>query len=288
MKLDSLLRIDRRIIFLLMGVAIIIPLIFPFRLPVGEQPPTRILFDTVEKIDPAKQALMVSTDWTPQTEAENQPMTVALIRHGLARKLRVLVISFYAEAIPLAEQCVTQAITEYNAGVKTDADKAVYGRDVALLGWVPPPIVPILGMGQSIKGVYKVDYYGASTDSLPIMNGLGSYADIGLVCAVSGGSSPQWFIQFAQPRFGVKVAAAVTAVSAPDLYAYVQSGQLSGMLGGMKGAAEYENMIEEKYRVGGRQRALEGMGAQSIGHLLIMALVIAGNVGYFVTKRRAS
>ena len=52
----------------------------------------------------------------------------------------------------------------------------------------------------------------------------------------------------------------------------------------MKGAAEYENLIEEKYHVGGRQRAMEGMGAQSVGHLLIMAFVIMGNIGYFVRQ----
>jgi hypothetical protein len=288
MNFEKLLHIDRKVIFVLMGVAIVIPLVFPFRLPVGEQPPTRGLFDTIDRIDPAKQALMVSTDWTPQTEAENQPMTVALIRHGLARKLRVVVISFYNESIPMANQAVMQVVEEYNSQAKNEAEKVVYGRDVVLLGWVPPPIVPILGMGQSITGVYKVDYYGAGTDTLPIMKGLGSYDDIGLVCAVSGGSSPQWFLQFAQPRYGVKIAAAVTAVSAPDLYAYIESGQLSGMLGGMKGAAEYENLIEEKYHVGGRQRAMEGMGPQSIGHLLIMALVIMGNVGYFVARRKAS
>jgi hypothetical protein len=288
MNFEKLLHIDRKVIFILMGVAIVIPLAFPFRLPVGEQPPTRGLFDTIEKIDPAKQALMVTTDWTPQTEAENQPMTVALIRHGLARKLRVIVISFYNESIPLAYQAVTQAIDEFNSQAKSEAERVAWGREVVLLSWVPPPIVPILGMGQSITGVYKVDYRGTSTDSLPIMHGLRSYDDIGIVCAVSGGSSPQWFLQFAQPRFGVKVGAAVTAVSAPDLYAYVESGQLSGMLGGMKGAAEYENLVEQKYHVGGRQRALEGMGSQSVGHLLIMALVIMGNIGYFVSRRKSS
>jgi hypothetical protein len=288
MNFERLLHIDRKVIFILMGVAIVIPLAFPFRLPVGEQPPTRGLFDAIERIDPAKQALMVSTDWTPQTEAENQPMTVALIRHGLARKLRVVVISFYAESIPLAYQAVLQVMDEYNSQAKTDADRVVWGRDVVLLSWVPPPIVPILGMGQSITGVYKVDYRGAGTDTLAIMKGLGSYDDIGLICAVSGASSPQWLIQFAQPRFGVKVGAGVTAVMAPDLYAYIESGQLSGMLSGMKGAAEYENLIEEKYHVGGRQRAMEGMGAQSVGHLLIMALVIMGNIGYFVTRRKSS
>ena len=288
MNFETLLHLDRKVIFVLMGLAIVVPLVFPFQLPVGEQPATRGLFDTIERIDPAKQALMVSTDWKPQTEAENQPMTVAFIRHGLARKLRVIVISFYNESIPLANQAVVQVIEEFNSRAKTESAKVVYGRDVVLLGWVPPPLVPILGMGRSITGVYKVDYYGADTDTLAIMRGLRSYDDIGLVCAVSSLASPQLFLQFAQPRFGVKVGAGVTAVMAPDLYAYLESGQLSGMLGGMKGAAEYENLIEEKHHVGGRQRALEGMGAQSIGHLLIMALVIMGNIGYFVTRKTSS
>jgi hypothetical protein len=30
------------------------------------------------------------------------------------------------------------------------------------------------------------------------------------------------------------------------------------------------------------------MGSQSIGHLLIMALVILGNIGYFVARRKSS
>jgi hypothetical protein len=287
MNFEKLLTIDRRIIFIAMAVAIIIPLIVGMKLPVGEQKMTRSLFDVVDSIDIKKKALMVSTDYAPQTEAENQPMTIALIRHGLARHCRVIVISFYAESIGLAKAAVDQVINEFNSrpGV-APADSVVYGRDVVLLSWVPPPIVPILSMGQSITGVYKTEFDGADTRTLPIMQGIRSYDDIGIVVAVSGASSPQWFVQFAQPRYGVKVGAAVTAVSAPDLYPYYTSGQFSGMLGGMKGAAEYENLIQQKYRVGGRQRAMEGMGAQSVGHLVIMAFVVIGNIGYFVARRR--
>lgn len=286
MKLEKLLTLDRRIIFIAMGVAIVLPLVFKMKLPVGEQKMTRRLFDTIEAIDPAKQALLVSTDYTPQTEPENHPMTMALIRHGLARGMRVVVISLYVESIPMAENAVQTVMQEFNSRLASPADSIVYGRDVVLLAWVPPPIVPILGMGSSITNVYKTDYYGADTRTLPIMKGLDNYGDIGIVTAVSSGNSPIWFVLFAQPSFGVKVGAAVTAVSAPDYYPYFESKQFSGMLGGMKGAAEYENMIEQKYHTGGRQRAMEGMGAQSVGHLVIMAFVIIGNIGYFLTRRR--
>ena len=63
-----------------------------------------------------------------------------------------------------------------------------------------------------------------------------------------------------------------TAVSAPKYYAFISSGQLKGMLGGMKGAAEYEQLLAKHYPdAGGALRgtrlftATKGMDAQT-GH----------------------
>ena len=58
-------------------------------------------------------------------------------------------------------------------------------------------------------------------------------------------------------------------------------------MGGMKGAAEYESLVKQQFGITGRMRAMEGMGSQSAGHLLIMLFVILGNIAYFVNKRRA-
>jgi len=94
------------------------------------------------------------------------------------------------------------------------------------------------------------------------------------------------YVAIVQPRFGIKVGAGVTAVMAPDFYPYFETGQFSGMLAGMKGAAEYEDAIAEKYGLKETRRAMAGMGAQSAAHLLIMVFVILGNVGYFLTRRK--
>ena len=67
---------------------------------------------------------------------------------------------------------------------------------------------------------------------------------------------------------------------APKFYAYVSSGQFVGLLGGMRGAAEYEILIGEE------ADAVTGMQAQSLVHLLIIALVILGNVGFFLGRGR--
>ncbi|MBM3316787.1 MAG: hypothetical protein FJY75_02940 [Candidatus Eisenbacteria bacterium] len=287
MNWERLLKIDRRVIFLTMALAIILPLLFPIRLTMGVQRVTRNLFQAVEAIDPARQCLLISTDYTPQTEPENHPMAKALMRHGFARRVPVLVNALYVEGAPLIDQAITEVMGDFNARATSREDSILYGRDIVYLGWQPPPIVPILAMGESITGIYPDDYYGNRTDSLEVMRRIRNYADVGIVVAITPLSSPLWYVQFAQTKYGVKVGAGCTAVCAPDFYPYCATGQLSGMMAGMKGAAEYEELVEQKYRTGGRLKATEGMASQSAAHVLIMVFVILGNVAYFAMRRKS-
>ncbi|MBN1593110.1 MAG: hypothetical protein JW941_07695, partial [Candidatus Coatesbacteria bacterium] len=56
--------------------------------------------------------------------------------------------------------------------------------------------------------------------------------------------------------------------------------QLQGMLGGLSGAAEYEDLINRP------AAAKSGMDAQSIVHILMILLIILGNIAYFGTRRK--
>ena len=71
-----------------------------------------------------------------------------------------------------------------------------------------------------------------------------------------------------------------TLISAPEYFPYVQSGQLSGLLGGLAGAAEYEEMID---RPGW---GVTGMAAQSLAHVTIVLLIVLGNFVYFWNRRQ--
>jgi hypothetical protein len=287
MNWQKLQQLDRRIIFIFMGFAILIPLIFPANLEMGTQRVTQVLYDKVESINPKEKVLMISSDYTPQTEAENHPMTITLLRHAFSRRLPVLLLTLYLEGAPLLDNALQQVMGEFNANATSSADSIVYGRDVVYLGWQPPPIIPILSMGRSIKGVYPVDFYGADIDSLELLTWVDSYEQVGLVAAISSGTSPLWYVLYAQPKFGVDVAACCTAVSAPDNYPYCRSGQMTGMLAGMKGAAEYEELVEQNFQLGSRRKATEGMASQSVAHIVIMGFVIIGNIAYFMTRRSA-
>jgi hypothetical protein len=81
-------------------------------------------------------------------------------------------------------------------------------------------------------------------------------------------------------RYGVTIGGGVTAVTAPEMYPYIQSGQLVGLLAGMKGAGEYEQIVN---RPG---LGVAGMVAQSSVHLMVVAFIAFANIVYFLEKRR--
>jgi len=64
------------------------------------------------------------------------------------------------------------------------------------------------------------------------------------------------------------------------MYPYLQAGQIEGIIGGLKGAAEYEKLVEHP---GG---GIVGMTAQSVGHIAIIIFIILGNIGYFAIRRK--
>ncbi|KPK72560.1 hypothetical protein AMJ87_04360 [candidate division WOR_3 bacterium SM23_60] len=281
---DYLATIDRRIIYLIIAIVVILPLVFPRPQRVRVMTPTQKLFEAVDSI-PEEKVLLIDFDYDPQTAPENEPMAIALIRHAFKKRIKVAALSLYVQPLGLAVKALDQVREEFNARATTNEDSIIYGRDYVLLGWQPPPIVPLLGLGISISGVYPTDYYGYRTDSLPVMWGIRNLSNVGILVSVSGGSAPLWWVAYSQVRYGVMVAAGLTAVSASEFFIYYQTGQFSGLMVGMKGGAEYEEMVAQ-LDVPGRRRASEALGSLTAAHLTIIAFIIIGNIGYFVRRRR--
>jgi hypothetical protein len=87
------------------------------------------------------------------------------------------------------------------------------------------------------------------------------------------------------PQSGTPVIIGPTAVGAPKYYAYLNAGQLVGMVGGMKGAAEYEKLLAGRHPDLARTyestrafTATKGMDAQTVNHAVIILFIIAGNL----------
>jgi hypothetical protein len=282
---DFFTKIDRRIIYLILLVVVIVPLLIPSVQSVRVMPPVEKLFDAIEKV-PEEKALIVDFDYDPQTLPELEPMGFAVLRHAFKRRIKVLALSLYVQPLGLAQNALTRVSEEFNSVAQTNADSIIYGRDYVFLGWVPPPIIPILGMGENIANVYKTDYYGNKTDTLPLMKKIKNYNNVGLLVSLSSGDAPKWWVEYAQNKFGLAVGAGVTAVSASEFYPYLQTGQFSGLAVGMKGAAEYEEIVEKKLDIKQRRRASEALQSLTYAHLVMILFIIVGNIGYFMKRRK--
>ena len=262
--------IDRRIIFTLIFVAVIWPLMQPMRLPIDVSPPVQTLYDAIEAIPPGS-IVMLGADYSPDTMPELQPMVDTFIRHAFERDLRIVVACLWPASPPLVETAMGPLAEEYGKE---------YGTDYVNLGYMAGGIVTLLGMGASIPDTYPSDYGGTPVGEIPLMQEVQNFDDIAFVMEVSAGTpgTREW-VQQVQGRYRVTLGSGTTAVGAPNFYPYVQSGQLTGLLGGLKGAAEYETLI------GHPGDATKGMDAQSIVHALVVAFILLGNVVYLLSLR---
>ncbi|MDH5186135.1 MAG: hypothetical protein OEW70_03620 [candidate division WOR-3 bacterium] len=282
---EALMKIDRRILYLVLAAVVIIPFIFPFMIHPKAMPPVENLYNYIDSI-PQDKALVISVDYTPDTEPELHPMTIALLRHAFTRRIKVGVLCIGVLGLGLAENALNQVAGEFNQRATSKADSIIYGRDYVFWGWQTPVLTVILGMGERISRVFTVDYYNNQTETLPMMKQIKNYNNVGILVSVSASASPGWYITYGQTSFGVKVGIASTAVQAADWYPYLNSGQATGMLSGMKGGAEYEELVQTNLGITDRRRATEAMASQTSAHFAIIVFILIGNIGYFVLRRR--
>ncbi len=266
---EKFLQIDRRYIFVLVILAVVLPLVFPLGLAVTTSPPVENVYNEIQGLAPGTPVL-ISVDYDPSTQPELSPMTTALLRHCFARHLPVIITVLHPGGPGLALEISSRVSREMGAKM---------GVDYVFLGYKVGSSAVILSLGQDFHISYPADYFNTPIDDLPLMRKVKNYNDIGLVVTISGSTFPDAWVAYAHERYGQKVAAGVTAVMAADYYPFLDTGQLVGLLGGLKGAAEYEKLIN---RPG---NGLKGMDAQTIVHLLIVLMIILGNIAYFFVLR---
>jgi hypothetical protein len=271
---DKLTAIDRRWVYLATFVAVVIPFIIPAKFPVNITPEARQVYDAIAAL-PDSSVVMLTYDYYPSTLAETEPMSRAALHQLFSKNCRVVTLS----NIPLGGPTIAERVTRDMAAKYNK----VYGVDYVNLGYKANYVAVMKGMGSSIRSIFPTDNSGTPLDSLPIMNDVDNYGDIDFLFCVADNATADYWISIVNAQYGVPMTCGATAVMAPKYYSYVGSRQIQGLLGGMKGAAEYEQLV------GHPARAFRGMDIQSLVHLLIIALVILGNLGYFLgSKRRGS
>ena len=273
---DAFLKIgsvDRRWIFLIIAVVVMVPLIVPVGLPIRPTDTTKDVYDAIEAL-PTGSKVLLSIEYSPSTRPENHPMTISIMRHLFKNNHKVFITCLWPDGQFMAQDAISQvAKNEFNK---------VYGEDYVFLGFRPGNEAVVKGIVSNLRKLYTVDVYQEKIENIPLMEGIKNFKDFDFLFSSSAGfpGTIEW-VQYASDPTGVPMATGVTSIQVNEVMPYVQAGQMVGVLAGMPGAAEYEALIGQK------GSATSGMDAQSVAHLVIVLFIVLGNVAYFIERNRA-
>jgi len=266
---ERLMKLDRRWVYLAVAIAVTVPVLVPFKVPVYVTPEAKSVYDFVENTKPGE-IIFLAIDYDPNAMAELHPMAKAIMRQCFSKEIKLLISALSQNGPGMAEQLISEISKEYNKK---------NGVDYVYLGYKPYFAIVMLAMGQNFRIPFPTDYYGNPLDSLPMMDGVRNYDDVKCVISIVAGNIADYWINYANGRYKVKVALGVTGVMSADYYPFLQSGQIFGLLGGLKGASEYERLTKQE------GVATEGMSIQTVAHLVIIGFIVIGNIGFFMSKK---
>ncbi|MBL51358.1 MAG: hypothetical protein CMG57_05315 [Candidatus Marinimicrobia bacterium] len=266
-------KVDRRWIFVIIALVVLLPLFFPLGLPIRATATTQQAYDAMDKL-PIGSKVLLSCEYGPSTKPEIHPMTLAVLRHLFRNGHKVYVTCLWPDGQFLAEEALDEV------GGKEFG--LTYGEDYVLLGFRPGNEAVVKGIVSDLRKLYTIDARGTKVTEIPMMEGINRFEDFDFLFSASAGypGTIEW-VQYAVDPTDVPMSSGTTSIQVNEVMPYVSAGQVQGILAGMPGAAEYEALI------GVPGIGTSGMDAQSIAHLVIVIFIVLGNIGYFIERKRS-
>ncbi|UCC88321.1 MAG: hypothetical protein JSV81_03165 [Anaerolineales bacterium] len=223
---------------------------------------------------PPDSVVVVSFDYSPATEAEMGPLAQIILRDLLEHQARVVAVSLRPEGAAMAQRLFEHLDSEYP-----------YGQRTINLGYLPGQTAGV----RSLAFLSSMPLFQSGAQTLadyPDWSDVTGLGDVALIVAVA--DSPfavRWWVEQAGPGTLIDrpMVAAVSAAADPSIRPYYnpiepKSGQLIGLLSGIRDAAAYENRLQRA------DRAVKSLAAQSVAHLGLVVLSLGGTVVGFKTQ----
>lgn len=281
---DRMMSFDRRWVFLFLALVCVITYVWPFSIPIVTTYEVEAIYNKVESLNEGD-ILFLGIDYDPNALAELHPMAYAIAEHAFRKNLRIIFVTLSQNGPGMADQAIRDLTDSLRLdktyhGVFYPGREIVNGRDYVFLGYKPYPGLVILGMGQNFRIPFPTDYYGTPLDSIPMMKGVLNYDQVKCVIDLAAGNVADMWIVYGAGRYNVPLALGMTGVMGADYYPFLNSGQVFGLMGGLLGAAQYEQLADNP------GPAKDGMRIQLYAHITIILFILMGNVGFLMTRRK--
>ncbi len=284
---EKLLSIPKPALYLALILATAVPLFFPVPLPNEPKDTAKALFAAINEI-PDESTVIIQSDWTESTRGESRGQMDILLRMLMRKNVKFAICS---AADPQAPEVFRNLVFKLNAERK-ELKLREYKKwdDWVELGFYPSAEALGQAIAADIRGAFagKRDAPPGGDDrpvfESPVLKDIVKVDDLSMYLVVTGTKS----IIIAIERFSdkVKMGGMVTGVMGPETANYFYSGQLKGLSAGLKGVYDMCS-LEEVAHPGTTKLKREEQYILSlhVAIFLLIAAVIVGNVGVFLTRR---
>lgn len=216
-------------------------------------------------------SILVGLDYEAGLSGEVGTAATAVMQDLMAGNANLVFVSVNPTGPALASDLVTranQAVPEYSAA-----------EHVVNLGYLPGGATALAGFAASPPRAAPVTADGKSTWNSESLQDIDSIDDFSAVLLLTDNTdnARAWIEQIDTAAHETPFLLVSSAQAAPALQPYVQSGQLTGMISGLNGAAAYQQLSQNP-----SDRLSGYWDAYQFGMLLIAVLMILGAVYYSI------
>ena len=275
------MKIDRRVIYLFVFLALAWPLLTQWSVPAARMEAAERLYTLIEDTPvQAPDVAIVAFDFGPSLVAENGTQAEVVLEHLMRRRTPIALFSLYIQAEPflksIPEKVAARLMLEF------PGQRWEYGRDWINLGYRPNGILMVQGLqkSQNIAELFATDVRGNKLSESPIFQGVKTLENIKLLIEISGlvGMLDTYVAFFQKENYRPAFGHGCTSITIPEAFIYLDSGQIKGLLEGISGAAWYSHLLQKKYP----QRIPDKSGvmntALGVAHGVILVLILIGNL----------
>lgn len=280
-------RLDARVIYLLVVVALVGPLLFEVRLPPAPMKAARDAFDVVDKLEAGTGKIaIIAADFGPGTTAENQPQAELVVEHLFRKRVPFALISVYSQASPMLRELPLRVVERLQK--ELPGENWVYGKDWVNLGFQVNGALSLQSFAKAadIHEVQPTDAFGNPLADLPMMQNVHTIRDVSLLVQITGlvGVFNTWLQFFRTEGYAPPMLHGCTSISIPDAYIYYSSKQILGFFEGIAGAAWYDKLLSDRFakREDVANQVNTGL---AFAQLVILVLIVFGNIGHLFASR---
>ena len=284
-------QVDRRVIYLLIALALALPLLLGLRLPPARMAAAEAFYQTIDALptDDGKLVLL-SFDFGPGTSAENAPQAKVTVEHLMRKRIPFALVSLYTQAVPILRELpliVAKDLAAENPGQKWE-----YGKDWINLGYKPQPSIFLQGFSgaKDLHAYLRADAEGTPLKDLPLFSTVHTIRDIKLIAEFTGlvGVFSSWIQYFQADGYTPKFLHGCTSITIPEAYLYYSSKQIQGFFEGIAGAAWYDKLLNKSFPNRKKEYGTEINSGLAFAQIAILVLIFLGNLGAYMVRREAA